>query len=70
MRRKYIVFLLIIFSFINISASSGKIKQDSIIECNGKNYAMEADLYGDMIKMWFLSQRYRIKVVLPDDFVK
>ena len=38
MRRKYIVFLLIIFSFINISASSGKIKQDSIIECNGKYY--------------------------------
>lgn len=35
---KRIVFLLIILFTYNIYASSGPIKQDSIIECNGKYY--------------------------------
>ncbi len=39
MRRvKIIIFLSIILFSINASASSGPIKQDSILECNGKYY--------------------------------
>ena len=35
---KIIIFLMIIFALLNASGTSGKIKQDSIIECNGKYY--------------------------------
>lgn len=39
MRRKFVLLFIIVFCFtINISASSGKIRQDSIIECNGRYY--------------------------------
>ncbi len=37
-RAKIILFLFISIFIINVNASSGPIKQDSIIECNGKYY--------------------------------
>ena len=41
-----------------------------IIERNGRTYTVEAEVYGDGIKMWLLSQGRRVKVIAPDDFVE
>ena len=41
-----------------------------IIERNGRPYTVEAEVYGDGIKMWLLSQGRRVKVIAPDDFVE
>ena len=41
-----------------------------VIERNGKTYTVEADVYGDGIKMWLLSQGRRVKVISPTDFVE
>ena len=37
-RIQFIIFILIVFASFNTLASSGPIKQDSIIECNGKYF--------------------------------
>lgn len=47
-----------------------KLPTAKVIERNGKPYTVEADVYGDGIKMWLLSQGHRIKVISPDDFVE
>lgn len=53
-----------------IQAILDKLPTARIIERNGRTYTVEADVYGDGIKMWLLSQGRRIKVISPDDFVK
>ena len=40
-----------------------KLPTAKVIERNGKTYTVEADVYGDGIKMWLLSQGHRIKVI-------
>ena len=52
-----------------IQAISDKLPTARVIERNGRTYTVEADVYGDGIKMWLLSQGRRIKVIAPDDFV-
>lgn len=52
-----------------IQAILDKLPTARIIERNGRTYTIEADVYGDGIKMWLLSQGRRIKVISPDDFV-
>lgn len=47
-----------------------KLPTAKVIERNGKTYTVEADVYGDGIKMGLLSQGHRIKVISPDDFVE
>lgn len=47
-----------------------KLPTAKIIERKGRTYTLEADVYGDGIKMWLLSQGRRIKVTAPEDFVE
>ena len=53
-----------------IQAILDKLPTAKIIERNGRTYTVEADVYGDGIKMWLLSQGKRIKVTAPADFVE
>ena len=53
-----------------IQAVLDKLPTAKIIERNGRTYTLEADVYGDGIKMWLLSQGRRIKVTAPEDFVE
>ena len=65
-------FRTIQFEFIGsaIQAVLDKLPTAKIIERNGKTYTIEADVYGDGIKMWLLSQGRRVKVTAPRDFVE
>ena len=36
----------------------------------GNKYLIEAEVYGDGIKMWLLSQGAWVKVIAPDDFIE
>lgn len=53
-----------------IQAVLDKLPTAKIIERNGRTYTVEADVYGDGIKMWLLSQGWRVKVIAPEDFVE
>lgn len=53
-----------------IQAILDKLPTARVIERNGRTYTVEADVYGDGIKMWLLSQGRRVKVIAPDDFVE
>lgn len=53
-----------------IQAILDKLPTAKIIERNGRTYTVEADVYGDGIKMWLLSQGWRVKVTAPEDFVE
>ena len=58
------------FSGPSVQAVLDKIPTAKIIERMGKNkYLIEAETYGDGIKMWLLSQGAWVKVVSPDEFV-
>lgn len=58
------------FTGTAIQAILDKLPTARVIERNGKTYTVEADVYGDGIKMWLLSQGRRIKVISPEDFVE
>ena len=58
------------FTGTAIQAILDKLPTARVIERNGKTYTVEADVYGDGIKMWLLSQGHRIKVISPVDFVE
>lgn len=53
-----------------IQAVLDKLPTAKIIERKGRTYTLEADVYGDGIKMWLLSQGRQIKVTAPEDFVE
>lgn len=53
-----------------IQAILDKLPTAKVIKRSGRTYTIEADVYGDGIKMWLLSQGWRIKVIAPEDFVK
>lgn len=53
-----------------IQAILDKLPTARIIERNGRTYTVEAEVYGDGIKMWLLSQGHRVKVTAPEDFVE
>ncbi len=53
-----------------IQAILDKLPTARVIERNSRTYTIEADVYGDGIKMWLLSQGHRIKVISPTDFVE
>lgn len=58
------------FTGTAIQAILDKLPTARVIERNGKTYTVEADVYGDGIKMWLLSQGRRVKVISPTDFVE
>lgn len=54
----------------SVQAVLDKIPTAKIIEKKGGAYVLEANVYGDGIKMWLLSQGSWVKVTAPDEFVK
>ncbi len=58
------------FSGPSVQAVLDKLPTAKIIErLGGNKYLIEAEVYGDGIKMWLLSQGSWVKVVAPEDFV-
>ena len=47
-----------------------KLPTARIIEREGRKYTLEAEVYGDGIKMWLLSQGSWVKVTEPKEFVE
>lgn len=59
------------FSGPSVQAVLDKLPTAKIIErLGGNKYLIEAETYGDGIKMWLLSQRSWVKVVSPESFVE
>ena len=56
------------FTGISVQAVMDKLPTAKIIERTGRKYLIEAEVYGDGIKMWLLSQGPWVKVVAPEDF--
>lgn len=58
------------FSGPSVQAVLDKLPTAKIIErLGGNKYLIEAEVYGDGIKMWLLSQGAWVKVVAPEEFV-
>ena len=58
------------FSGPSVQAVLDKLPTARVIDRSGGKYLLEAEVYGDGIKMWLLSQGGHIKVISPDDFVE
>ena len=56
------------FTGISIQAVMDKLPTARVIERTGRKYLIEAEVYGDGIKMWLLSQGPWVKVISPEDF--
>ena len=57
------------FTGPSVQAVLDKLPTAKIIEREGKKYLIEAQVYGDGIKMWLLSQGSWVKVLAPQSFV-
>ncbi|MDO4988053.1 MAG: WYL domain-containing protein [Synergistes sp.] len=57
------------FTGPSVQAVLDKLPTAKIIERDGSKYLIEAEVYGDGIKMWLLSQGSWAKVVWPEEFV-
>lgn len=57
------------FTGPSVQAVLDKLPTAKIIERNRRKYVIEADVYGDGIRMWLLSQGSWVKVIAPDEFV-
>ena len=58
------------FTGPSVQAVLDKLPTAKIIERDGKKYLIEAEVYGNGIKMWLLSQGTWVKVTAPQDFVE
>ena len=58
------------FTGPSVQAVLDKLPTAKIIERDGKKYLIEAEVYGNGIKMWILSQGAWVKVVSPQDFAE
>lgn len=58
------------FSGPSVQAVLDKLPTAKIIDRSGAKYLIEAEVYGDGIKMWLLSQGAWAKVVAPEEFVE
>lgn len=57
------------FTGPSVQAALDKLPTARIVERDGGKYIIEAEVYGDGIKMWLLSQGNWVKVLGPDEFV-
>ena len=57
------------FSGPSLQAVLDKLPTAKVIERSSGRYLIEAEVYGDGIKMWLLSQGSWVQVVAPDEFV-
>ena len=58
------------FTGPSIQTVLDKLSTAKIIERISGTYLIEAEVYGDGIKMWLLSQGAWVKVVAPNEFVE
>ena len=58
------------FTGPSVQAVLDKLPTAKIIERDGKKYLIEAEVYGNGIKMWLLSQGGWVKVLAPQDLVE
>lgn len=58
------------FSGPSVQAVLDKLPTARVIERSDGKYILEADVYGDGIKMWLLSQGTWVKVISPNEFVE
>ena len=58
------------FTGPSVQAVLDKLPTARIIDRDGKKYLIEAEVYGDGVKMWLLSQGAWVKVVAPEEFVE
>jgi predicted DNA-binding transcriptional regulator YafY len=58
------------FTGPSVQAVLDKLPTARIIERDGRKYLIEAEVYGNGIKMWLLSQGAWVKVVAPQAFVE
>ena len=58
------------FTGPSVQAVLDKLSTARIIEREGRKYLLEAEVYGDGIKMWLLSQGSWVKVTEPQEFVE
>lgn len=58
------------FSGPSVQAVLDKLPTARILDRENDGYLIEAQVYGDGIKMWLLSQGAWVKVLAPDDFVE
>ena len=58
------------FTGPSVQAVLDKLPTAKIIDRDGGKYLIEAEVYGDGIKMWLLSQGAWVKVVAPEEFVE
>lgn len=58
------------FSGPSVQAVLDKLPTAKIINCSDGRDLIEAEVYGDGIRMWLLSQGAWVKVVAPDEFVE
>ena len=56
------------FSGPSVQAVLDKLPTAKIIDRSDGKYLIEAEVYGDGIKMWLLSQGACVRVVSPDEF--
>lgn len=54
----------------SVQAVLDKLPTAKIISCFDGKYLIEAEVYGDGIKMWLLSQSAWVKVVAPEEFAE
>ena len=57
------------FTGPSVQAVLDKLPTARIIDRDGKKYLIEAEVYGDGIKMWLLSQGAWVKVLAPEEFI-
>lgn len=58
------------YSGTSVQAVLDKLPTAEIIERTGSKYTLEAEVYGDGIKMWVLSQGSHIKIIEPLEFIR
>ncbi len=58
------------FSGPSVQAVLDKLPTARILDLSEGTYLVEAEVYGDGIKMWLLSQGTWVRVISPDDFVE
>ena len=58
------------FTGPSVQAVLDKLPTAKIIERDGKKYLIEAEVYGNGIKMWLLSQGAWVKVLAPVQFAQ
>ena len=58
------------YSGSSVQAVLDKLSTAKIIDRSSGKYILEAEVYGDGIKMWLLSQGSKIKVTEPAEFVQ